>query len=506
MTTTDKNCGSQTSELNPPPPGTPFTRDLQRARLAQTREKIQECRAILETLDAEREELEDILETFVYPVLTIPTEIVTHIFLDCLPSTGRVQPSKNAAPLLLAQICRHWRAIALSIPQLWSSVDLTFLQGTSSGGPFNIRSLGTYSSDGFVSNDSPYNGACALIRTWFSRTGGKPLSITLRCSQDREAFPPAILPAIAEFSEQWGRLELCIQADDIPAMARIRGPFPLLYSLAVTPAAGSAHNMGKLGAFRDAPQLRELRLLHGLALSHVEINSTNITTLEVDADVRMSWSRWVAILRRFPRLIHFSGFPESPPSNAQVLDNAPPLQSLIVGGDPLSVLRLPHVRRLQCRPNGPQAFLSFIFRSSCVLQHLYLGCSFLNDDALLECLRAVPSVVKLDLGRYRSAPSLYDQLRSPALLPRLRELSIREAGDEYTFQPVLAMLSARRDPHPTRIQLGSFDLLLDQTDTLSDDESAAPDAGEALQIQRLIAAGLQFRLHTALYKWPSGLK
>ncbi|KAJ7115345.1 hypothetical protein C8R44DRAFT_539681, partial [Mycena epipterygia] len=54
-----------------------------------------------------------------YPVLTVPYELIARIFLLCLPPDGRVKPSPRAAPLLLVQICRNWRQIALGTKQLW---------------------------------------------------------------------------------------------------------------------------------------------------------------------------------------------------------------------------------------------------------------------------------------------------------------------------------------------------------------------------------------------------
>ncbi|KAJ7667265.1 hypothetical protein B0H17DRAFT_836591, partial [Mycena rosella] len=55
----------------------------------------------------------------VYPVLTLPPEIVSQIFVNCLPIHGRVRPSPTTAPLTLTQICHHWREIALSTSALW---------------------------------------------------------------------------------------------------------------------------------------------------------------------------------------------------------------------------------------------------------------------------------------------------------------------------------------------------------------------------------------------------
>ncbi|KIM92124.1 hypothetical protein PILCRDRAFT_231 [Piloderma croceum F 1598] len=52
----------------------------------------------------------------------IPTELITEIFLYCLPDEIYIDPHIREAPLLLGQICRSWRSIALHTPKLWSSV------------------------------------------------------------------------------------------------------------------------------------------------------------------------------------------------------------------------------------------------------------------------------------------------------------------------------------------------------------------------------------------------
>ncbi|KAJ7830478.1 hypothetical protein B0H13DRAFT_1503947, partial [Mycena leptocephala] len=49
----------------------------------------------------------------------LPVELWSKIFRCALPRDGRVHPSPKVAPLLLAQICRQWRAVALATPELW---------------------------------------------------------------------------------------------------------------------------------------------------------------------------------------------------------------------------------------------------------------------------------------------------------------------------------------------------------------------------------------------------
>ncbi|KAJ7228149.1 hypothetical protein GGX14DRAFT_331655, partial [Mycena pura] len=57
--------------------------------------------------------------SIVYPVLTLPPEITSEIFIRCLPAeTVDVVCTRNA-PLLPMQICRTWRQIAISMRVLW---------------------------------------------------------------------------------------------------------------------------------------------------------------------------------------------------------------------------------------------------------------------------------------------------------------------------------------------------------------------------------------------------
>ncbi|TFK34424.1 hypothetical protein BDQ12DRAFT_726834 [Crucibulum laeve] len=56
----------------------------------------------------------------------LPPEILSNIFIFCLPFNELCSPTLQTAPLLVGQVCRHWRRIAGKCPQLWSSVSFTF--------------------------------------------------------------------------------------------------------------------------------------------------------------------------------------------------------------------------------------------------------------------------------------------------------------------------------------------------------------------------------------------
>ncbi|KAJ6533040.1 hypothetical protein B0H19DRAFT_877038, partial [Mycena capillaripes] len=73
----------------------------------------------IDSLTAERQRLRAESDATVYPVLSLPPEITMGVFLRCMPSESKFRPSPIHAPLLLAQICRQWRQIALHTPALW---------------------------------------------------------------------------------------------------------------------------------------------------------------------------------------------------------------------------------------------------------------------------------------------------------------------------------------------------------------------------------------------------
>ncbi|KAJ7708533.1 hypothetical protein B0H16DRAFT_1261004, partial [Mycena metata] len=74
----------------------------------------------LDEMQTRLRHLQTRLDSITYPVLTLPPEITSEIFLLCLPderTTGVVDPRE--VPLLLAHVCRAWRQIAISLPALW---------------------------------------------------------------------------------------------------------------------------------------------------------------------------------------------------------------------------------------------------------------------------------------------------------------------------------------------------------------------------------------------------
>ncbi|KAJ7778606.1 hypothetical protein DFH07DRAFT_730648, partial [Mycena maculata] len=136
----------------------------QRAAIADIKSQLIRYKTSIEALEKQQHELEASLSLVIYPVLALPIEITSRIFILCLPAAGRVKPSPSTAPLLLAQICRDWRDVALSTCEIWSSIyfddplDLTI---------------------GWTADPIVDESRTKLLQTWLSRAKGHPISLGL---------------------------------------------------------------------------------------------------------------------------------------------------------------------------------------------------------------------------------------------------------------------------------------------------------------------------------------
>ena len=121
----------------------------------------------------------------------LPLEILQSIFLMCLPE-GFIEASPNAAPLLLCQICKYWRDVALSLPLLWAS--------------FKVRRFST--------------GTCSpafpLAELWLERSKPMPLSICFPVDADLGCDPrPDDVWSLIRLSFQhlsrWKSVHMCLR-------------------------------------------------------------------------------------------------------------------------------------------------------------------------------------------------------------------------------------------------------------------------------------------------------
>lgn len=128
------------------------------------------------------------------PFQRLPPEIIQQIFLHCNFSNGSrkgtaesftagyeyafLHPSNDKAPLQLTRVCKAWRALAFSLPDLWSSISIRVSEDGSSG--FKAKP------------------PLPVLGEWITRSGSRPLNFHI-CeirveSGDAWAFTPSIPP------------------------------------------------------------------------------------------------------------------------------------------------------------------------------------------------------------------------------------------------------------------------------------------------------------------------
>ncbi|KAJ6589377.1 hypothetical protein B0H19DRAFT_1103716 [Mycena capillaripes] len=198
-------------------------------------------------LEIEKALVQERLDSYQYPVLTLPNEIISEIFI-------------HLSPTLLTQICGKWREIAITTPALWTTIAFS-----------NIRQ----------------------VHTWLSRSGCCPLSIQI---EEKDHKISKALRALVPHRARWERLDLSIVSSRIPT---IQGPMPLLRHLHLS-IEEEMDAFESIVTFREAPLLRTV-IADYFALANVILPWTQLTSLTL---VAVYPSECVAALQQTLNLLH----------------------------------------------------------------------------------------------------------------------------------------------------------------------------------------------------------
>ncbi|KAH6911001.1 hypothetical protein BKA70DRAFT_1398666 [Coprinopsis sp. MPI-PUGE-AT-0042] len=174
------------------------------------------------------------------PIRRMPPDILRNVFSYCVPyDTPERSMQISSAPLLLTQICRHWRNLAIKTPTLWSTIFLRIpvpprgryhpspLPWDAQEGDIDIEAEG--SSDALSASlenvwRRKSESLISLTNMWLSRAEGCPLSIFFRDVDSDSHLPTSpiseqdssltqkpfdrLLSLICARSSQWARLDL----------------------------------------------------------------------------------------------------------------------------------------------------------------------------------------------------------------------------------------------------------------------------------------------------------
>ncbi|KAJ7018643.1 hypothetical protein C8F04DRAFT_1327022 [Mycena alexandri] len=304
-------------------------RRADRDRIADLAAQIIDLECSIRALRAEQETVQERLDAYTYPVLTLPPEIVSEIFVFFLP----VYPKRAAhtgllSPTTLSQICRPWRQIAFSTPQLWRTFKVVLL-----------------ARDSKQSDQADHVRMEAALR----RSRSCPLSLELRYY--RLETPP-LFEIIMAHRARWQHLRLFVP---VAKLAAIEGPFPLLRSLTTSVSIPTTEDARRRStAFRASPLLHRVAIAQCEEVFHDMLPWSQLTVLLIQS-IRIK--QCMAILALAPLLVYCDATFSRHEEGVNTEDDMPShiglahMKHLKLRGpnqllNPLSVLSLPALQRL----------------------------------------------------------------------------------------------------------------------------------------------------------------
>ncbi|KAJ7069150.1 hypothetical protein C8F01DRAFT_509286 [Mycena amicta] len=180
-----------------------------------------------EKLDKEVEKLQELLsatlqmrddlrlaigahEALISPMRRAPDDVLRTIFIHSLPNDRNIALSGVEGPLLLGQICRRWRDIALMTPRLWATMHVVL--------PDDLSKLQILKE---------------MVISRFEQSGAVPLGISLQFSRARmfrtswgrhhAPYPLSaseLLPVLLAVSSRWRSIQLIFsRPEDLRSLA-----------------------------------------------------------------------------------------------------------------------------------------------------------------------------------------------------------------------------------------------------------------------------------------------
>ena len=194
------------------------TRELKALRANPLKEisiidvEIEQIEGILNSLKQKRAHIQESVDDFntiLAPVRRIPTDVLGVMFSHCLATHRNPVMSASEAPILLTQICRDWRSIALSIPRLWSRLYIPTLgEGRLVHYPPEALPYASVEEPRKEARmEARMEARTEEVQRWLRLSSACPLAITLIPTNNQETYPP-LLDSIIQSSRRWQQLEL----------------------------------------------------------------------------------------------------------------------------------------------------------------------------------------------------------------------------------------------------------------------------------------------------------
>ncbi|KAJ7124314.1 hypothetical protein C8R44DRAFT_147227 [Mycena epipterygia] len=363
-----------------------------------------------QSLEEERASLSGQLaehNTILSPLRRMPPEVLGEIFSWNLPSIDTLRRGRLSvadSPWVLTHISGHWRAVALSIPSLWSLMVIIFRHES-------IPPL-------------------SMIKTQIQRA--RSLKIHFYGHEESDPRPQIdVFQCLAEYSSRWEELSICLSSHLVLLLAGLRGRLPLLRRLWVEwDAPESQAGVQSIDGFERAPLLVDATIFSQYRYLPTLLPAHQLTSYDIDG----LWEMHQRILTLAPNLcqarIIISLEEESRPwpASGEVIDLLH-LQRLFVSDEEvLNYLRAPVLQEIafeadRCREEDSYLiFGAFMLRSGCALRRLSFD-GLPTADTATVILQKYPSITELailvhDWDDSESTNDLFSDLVIPNATPK----------------------------------------------------------------------------------------
>ncbi|KAF7294275.1 F-box domain-containing protein [Mycena chlorophos] len=399
-----------------------MTADLRR-RIFHVEKQLEAQQAELRLLKAQ---LTTQTKMIAFPVLALPPEIVSEIFLYSFEPGPFLALDSKAAPMMLLYVCKTWNRIALGTPALWSNVLCRLASGEKA-----LRALAVLAE----------------------RSGSTPLSVCIVSDAENpvryDIHTFSVL--FCQHSHRIRSLDMRVSSADLRVIDSYKPQLPALREL----GSYAAEHTSRISMFRDAPNLSVVRFDHR-HLDHIPFRWHNITALHAaTSGLNMLLHAW----QKMPNLAVCSYEPEKEDMTEEDIErgNAPVVvhktiralhaADFLCYDEPTTLLyycRLPALETLVLNNVLDLDIVPFLDDSAPPLRRLILSAKksrVICIPKVTQTLALMPHLTELDLSlcerdTYREFCAEFS--RSPSVLPKLERLSLlsarydreRSEGDE----------------------------------------------------------------------------
>ncbi|KAJ7872762.1 hypothetical protein B0H14DRAFT_2721159 [Mycena olivaceomarginata] len=335
-------------------------------------------------------------------VRRIPTDLLAEIFNWTVPDEAR-KHATDRCPWVLGRVCRRWRAVSLSLPKLWTTIDRRIPLG--------------------------------MIKAHLDRSIPYPLTVELGFSDTGS------VELLIAYSVRWGSADIAMRAFMGPALMSVQGRLPVLCRLKYNDNNG----FRLFGAFASAPALRDVSLSGkaSLILPWGQIERLNL---------KLSNPAGLNQLQETHNLVELSvtGRPDEQLALANPME-LPRLRKLLIkDGVFLQSLKLPALEDVYVSMDV-SSVPSLIQRSSCQLKSFTTDVQCVSAD-IIPILEHAPGLLELRVTAIQDVQLLLLRLTIPGsgiaayarpLVPVLRALTVSNVGDALQCTHLIAMMESR---------------------------------------------------------------